>query len=141
MIDSNAQIAIVTIVSFFGALVGTAISNLISARLAGEERKEARRRENLKGLSDAMKALTETYAGFLDNTSNQAFVYLKRVTQAQAIMLSLDDDRLREIAIDQLHTEYPQAQNGIAPDIYEPNRKACREAIIRLAEMIRHASK
>jgi hypothetical protein len=52
---------IMAIVSFVGAIMGAALSNLVTARLADQERKEARRKERLASLIDIQNQLTACY--------------------------------------------------------------------------------
>src|SRR5258708_39465357 len=95
--------AVIAIASFLGAIIGAALSNLVSARLAAQERKEARRKEKLDSLTQAQKSLMKAYSDLQTMALEaQKANLVQPVCEAAAVLLSIDDDELHQIAIDRL---------------------------------------
>jgi hypothetical protein len=116
--------AAITIASFIGAIVGAALSNLVTARQAALVRKEERRKEELNSLRDTMNQMIDTYAN-LRGQPNAADNYSrhKEVGKFAALCLSSDDTILRELGLIVL--------NSKSDTLWE----ACNNAIIRLSEI------
>jgi hypothetical protein len=96
----NDVAVLIAVASFLGAILGAGLSNLVTARLAGQERKENRRKARLESLVSSLNQLIDLRGslqylqGSNDNREKREFSYAK----AYGIMLSLGDSAILEQA-------------------------------------------
>lgn len=96
---------IVALASFIGAILGAALSNLVSYRLANLKRRETRRKQELDFIEQKGKRLIELRAKlqylqeFDHQPSNQEIREREEAYgEAYAIMLFIDDRKIHSVA-------------------------------------------
>ncbi|MEP7284857.1 MAG: hypothetical protein ABI947_03710 [Chloroflexota bacterium] len=136
------------IASFIGAIVGAALSNLVTARLAAQERKEARHKEWLMHLQNALQSLIKERGEYEELISanpkeytDYSRVHAGVIGRAISTILSVDDDELRYLAIQQLTPNMVTEKDNPDEvkhwgDYKTRNRNGLTEAVIRLGKLI-----
>ncbi|MBI1258825.1 MAG: hypothetical protein GC204_15250 [Chloroflexi bacterium] len=89
---------IIGVASFVGAILGAALSNLVTARNAAQERKEARRKERLERLIGLQGSLIRTRRNLQWSQSANEQSREEAYGEAYAVMLSTADPEIVEAA-------------------------------------------
>ena len=99
-----------TLLVFAAAVIGTIAGNLITARLAAAERKEARRKEYLEYLSSNLKTLIALRAKLQwvqHSTHGEERERETAYGEAFGIMLSMDHAEINRLAADVMEKQVP----------------------------------
>ena len=143
------ETVVVAIVAFFSAIVG----GFLNERIANRGHEEAKRAERTKRLADSMSALVGLFADFQSmivtrqaNKGDLGFdaEHARIIGKAIALLLSVDDDVLRDIAINRLVPylvdDGVDPQTGVVRDWANINRNALVDALARLGKIIKEES-
>jgi len=147
--DPNVTLAIA---AFLGAVVGSAGTIFVNARIAEQERKENRRKQRLDYLLNAIRVLVGLYSeyeefiqkdeGAFNSKIQRSSIHARIIGQAIAEILSLDDADLRQIAVDRLTPNMVVAQDNQEEtnrwgEYKTRNRNALQEILEKLGRLVR----
>ncbi|MBC7871444.1 MAG: hypothetical protein H7Y09_11450 [Chitinophagaceae bacterium] len=139
------------LLGFIGAVIGAGVTNFIAARLADKERKEIRRKERVTFLTNAMQSLVDLrgqYEAILSNfaleghpSPNFLVEHYKIMGMAISVVLSIDDDELREIAIKRLTPHLVKKDDNLEEfrlygEYPTRNRDALTDVVIQVGKLI-----
>ncbi len=137
--------------AFVGALVGSAATIYVNARIADQERKENRRKQRLDYLLNAIRVLVGLYAayeefiqkdeGAFGSPIQRSSIHAKIIGQAIAEILSLDDPDLKQIAVDRLTPNMVTAHENEEEakkwgEYRTRNRNALQEILEKLGRLV-----
>jgi hypothetical protein len=140
---------IAAILGAVGAAIGGFAAAWINAKIAREQREEERRKERLNYARDALHALVKLrgeyeellgldVAGYRNYRNIQEYrgVHARIVGESISVVLSVDDDNLRHIAINRLTPHLVPASDTEPDDYKNRNRNGMTDAVILLAKRV-----
>ncbi|MBZ0296855.1 MAG: hypothetical protein K8L99_30115 [Anaerolineae bacterium] len=147
--DANLLLAFA---AFAGAVVGSAGTIFVNARIADKDRLEQRRRERTEFILHSIQALVQLFAqyeefiqkdaGAFRSVVERSAIHARIIGQAIAEILAVDDPVLSEIATDRLTPNMVEAKDNPAEhkkygDFKNRNRNAMMDALKQLGQLMR----